>query len=58
MHAPLARILIRYVIGALIGADMAGALAADSDVVLVLATLLGLGNEALWLLARRRGWAT
>ncbi len=58
MYAPIARIVIRYLVGLLIGADAAGVLAGDPDVVTVVAGAIGLATEVAYALARRRGWAT
>lgn len=56
--APWARIAIRYAVGALIGADQAGILAADPDLISIVALGIGASVEALYALAKRRGWAT
>jgi hypothetical protein len=57
-YAPIARIMIRYGAGAVIGADMADVLAGDPDVITVAAAAIGAGVEAVYALAKRRGWAT
>ncbi len=58
----LARILLRYVSGALVaygliphevGAD----LAMDQDVALVVGAVLGAAAEGFYAIARRKGWA-
>ena len=56
--APLARIALRYIIGAILGSDLGNILAADPDVVSVAALGIGLGVEAAYGLAKKRGWAT
>jgi len=56
--APWARIGIRYLVGAIIGADQAGVLAADPDVITVAALGIGAAVEGLYALAKRKGWAT
>jgi len=56
--APWARIAIRYVVGAVIGADQAGLLAADPDLITVIALGVGMVVEGLYGLAKRKGWAT
>jgi len=57
-YAPIARIILRYVIGAVIGAAQGDMLAADPDVVTVAALALGAAVEFAYALAKRRGWAT
>lgn len=57
-YAPIARIVIRYGAGAVVGADMADVLAGDPDLVTVAAAAIGAGVEAAYALAKRRGWAT
>lgn len=56
-YAPIARIIIRYIVGLVIGADMADTLAGDPDVVTVCALALGAACEFAYALAVRRGWA-
>lgn len=58
--APLARIVLRYVIGAaLMGSDEIGAqFAADPDLVLAVAIAIGAAVEAAYAIAKKRGWAT
>ena len=59
MNGAIARIILRYVVGALlVGSHEVGtALATDPDVVLIVAGLIGAGTEGVYWLARRRGWA-
>jgi hypothetical protein len=57
-YAPWARISLRYGIGAVIGAAQGDALAADPDVVTAVALAIGAGVEAVYALAKRKGWAT
>lgn len=57
-YAPIARILIRYGVGLVIGADAADLLAGDPDVVTVFAVVLGGGVEVAYNFAKRKGWAT
>lgn len=56
--APIARIAIRYIVGAIIGMDAGATLAGDPDLVTVVALVIGAAVEALYALARRKGWAT
>lgn len=57
-YAPIARIILRYIIGAVIGMAQAEQLAADPDVVTVLALAIGGAVEAAYAIAKRKGWAT
>ena len=57
-YAPIARIIIRYVVGLVIGADSAGVLAMDPDVVTMVAAGVALGVEVVYAMAKRHGWAT
>jgi hypothetical protein len=57
-YAPVARILIRYGVGLIIGADAADLLAGDPDVVTVFAVAIGGAVEVVYNLAKRKGWAT
>ena len=57
-YAPVARILIRYGVGLIIGADAADLLAGDPDAVTVVAVALGGAVEVVYNLAKRKGWAT
>lgn len=57
-YAPIARILIRYGVGAVIGMAQAEKLAADADVVTVAALALGAAVEAVYAMAKRKGWTT
>jgi hypothetical protein len=56
--APFARIFIRYAVGAVIGLAQAERLAADPDVVTVVALGIAGITEAAYLVAKRKGWAT
>lgn len=57
-YAPIARIIIRYLVGAAVGMDTGGILAADPDVVTFVALGLGLAVEMIYGIAKRYGWAT
>ena len=57
-YAPLARIIIRYAVGLIVGADAAGLMAADPDMVTVAAVAIGGAVEVLYSLAKKKGWAT
>lgn len=56
-YAPIVRIAIRYVVGLMIGADLADTLAGDPDVVTVVALALGAAVEFAYSLAVKYGWA-
>jgi len=57
-YAPVARIVIRYGVGAVIGMAQAEQLAADPDIVTVVAIGIGAAVEAAYTLAKRKGWQT
>lgn len=57
-YAPIVRIILRYLVGAVIGASQADMLAGDPDVVTVLALALGAAVEVIYAFAKRKGWAT
>lgn len=57
-YSPIARIAIRYGVGAVIGVAQADQLAADPDVVTVVALAIGAAVEAAYVFAKRKGWAT
>lgn len=58
MYAPIARILLRYLVGAVIGAAQADVLAGDPDVVTAVAAAVGVAVEAAYAFAKKRGWTT
>ncbi|MHC9236985.1 hypothetical protein ACX9MO_15255 [Pseudooceanicola sp. 502str34] len=61
-YAPIARIILRYLVGALLGyagfETLGPVLAADPDIVAGLAILIGVVVERVYALAKRNGWAT
>lgn len=57
-YAPLARIALRYGVGAVIGLAQAETLAADPDVITVVALGIGAIVEGAYMLAKRKGWST
>jgi hypothetical protein len=57
-YAPIARIILRYAVGAIVGASQAELLIGDPDVVALVALATGAAVEAAYVLAKRRGWAT
>lgn len=56
MFAPIARIIIRYGVGLVAGLAMGNQLAADPDLVLVVAGVIGAATEGAYALAVRKGW--
>lgn len=63
LQGPLARILIRYGVGAAIAAgwlseETGRELIASPDVVVLVAAGIGALVEAVYALAKRQGWAT
>ena len=57
-YAPIARIVIRYAVGLIVGADQAGILAADPDLITIVAVAIGAAVEVVYSVAKRKGWAT
>ena len=57
-YAPIARIILRYAVGAIVGPSQAELLIGDPDVVAIIALATGAAVEAAYVLAKRRGWAT
>lgn len=62
-YAPLARIALRYIVGAgvmygLIGAETGEYLVIDPDLTLILSSVIGAAIEGVYAYAKRKGWAT
>ena len=57
-YMPIARIILRYGVGLVIGTAQADMLAADTDVVTVIALAVGGMVEVGYAIAKRRGGAT
>jgi hypothetical protein len=57
-YAPIARIILRYIVGAVVGAAQGDMLAGDPDVVAMVALSTGAAVEAAYVLAKRKGWST
>jgi hypothetical protein len=59
-YAPIARIVLRYVLGAaFMGSDQIGVeLAADPDLIMLATVAIGALVEAAYAIAKRKGWAT
>ncbi len=58
MNSAIARIVLRYLVGAaFMGSDQIGQqLAADPDLVMIVALGIGAAVEGAYALAKRRGW--
>ena len=59
-YAPLARIILRYIVGAGImgSAQIGDQLAADPDLILYASMGVGAVVEAAYALSKRKGWNT
>ncbi len=57
-YMPIARIILRYGVGLVLGAAQADMLAADADVVTVIAIAMGGMVEVGYAIAKRCGGAT
>jgi len=59
-YGPIARVALRYIVGAAImGSPVIGEeLAADPDLVAVLALAIGAAVEVFYVMAKRNGWST
>ena len=57
-YMPIARIILRYGVGLVIGSAQADMLAADADVATVIALAVGGMVEVGYAIAKRRGGAT
>lgn len=59
-YAPIARIVLRYIIGAaFMGSDEIGMqLSADPDLVMTVTVAVGAAVEGIYAFAKKKGWAT
>lgn len=59
-YGPLARIALRYLVGAAFmgSAQIGEQLATDPDVVMIVSAGIGFAVEGLYLAAKRLGWRT
>lgn len=59
---PLARIFVRYIVGAFAGGAVVDSIIADADlmnvITILVAAVVGVLIERLYLIAKERGWAT
>ena len=58
MNGAIARIILRYGVGLVIGMEAGEALAGDPDIVMAIAVGIGAATEAAYAYAKRKGWAT
>lgn len=56
--APIIRIILRYGVGYVLGAEIGGAMAADPQLVTLIAIAVGALVEGVYAYAKRKGWAT
>ncbi|MGB1215925.1 MAG: hypothetical protein ACPG4X_21340 [Pikeienuella sp.] len=56
-YAPIARIIMRYIVGAILGTETGDILAGDPDVIAFVALGLGVATETAYAIAVKRGWA-
>lgn len=62
-YAPIARIVLRYAVGAavmygMIGAETGEHLVVDPDLTLIVGAVIGAAVEAVYAHAKKKGWAT
>ena len=57
-YAPIARIILRYVIGGIIGTAQGDMLAGDPDLVTAVALGIGVCVEGAYAFAVKKKWAT
>ena len=57
-YAPLARIAVRYGVGLVLGANAADLIAGDPDIMALIAAGIGVAVEAVYVFAKKKGWAT
>lgn len=57
-YAPIARIIIRYAVGIVIGADAADVLAANPDLITLVAAGVAVVVEGFYAWAKKNGWPT
>lgn len=63
MNLVIARLILRYLAGALIAAGyldptLGNTISADPDLIVLFGALVGALAEGLYIVARRRGWRT
>lgn len=60
MNGAIARIFLRYVVGALFAGSpmLAEKLSTDPDIIMMVAAGVGFAIEGVYAIAKKRGWAT
>lgn len=56
MNGAIARIVLRYGVGGIIGWQAGNMLAGDPDIVMFVALGVGCATEAVYTYAKRKGW--
>lgn len=56
IYGPIARIVIRYGVGIILGAHAGDIAVGNPDLVTVVASAIGAANEAVYTIAKRKGW--
>lgn len=57
-YAPIARIIVRYIVGGVLGMETGEILAGDPDVIAFVALGVGAATEFAYATAKRKGWTT
>lgn len=57
MNGAIARIVLRYIVGGVVGFQVGKELATDPDVVMLVAAGIGIAVEGFYALAKKRGWS-
>lgn len=57
-YAPIARIILRYIVGGVVGLEAGDLLAGDPDVVFYAAMGIGAAVETAYAFAKKKGWTT
>ena len=57
MYGPIARIIIRYGVGLVLGANAGDIAVGNPDLVTVMAGAIGAANEIIYTFAKRKGWS-
>ena len=57
-YAPIARIILRYIVGGVVGLEAGDLLAGDPDIVFYVAMGIGAAVEAAYAFAKKKGWTT
>lgn len=57
-YAPIARIILRYIVGGVVGLEAGDLLAGDPDIVFYVAMGIGAAVEAAYAFAKKKGLTT